>query len=248
MSFPKKRKPACSENSSLSGFISRELTNAAEIQIFPDMRIPLLFALAAGALLVTSTSRAAQHLWDFQEIYTNSDGTIQFIEMQSDAASQQFLNGFTITEKQGATILNTFTFNANLLLNSPLAGHPNTASSTLNQTMLIATANFTSLYGVVPDYIIPAGFLTAGAGRTLNFNISPAEVVNLDTLPTDGVMSLDAMSANDTPSAVAINSIANPSNFRPPESAFIPEPASALLAASGLLLLAVRRRRQSAAR
>ena len=178
------------------------------------MQKSLLFALTAGTLLITPTLRAAQHLWDFQELYTNSDGSIQFIEMACDSGGQQFLGGFTITEKQGATILNTFTFSTSLSLNSPLPGHPNTAGTTLNQTMLIATANFTSLFGIVPDYILPAGFLTTGAGKTLNFNASPVEIVNIDTLPTNGIMSLDAMSANDTATAVAINPTANPSNFR----------------------------------
>lgn len=206
------------------------------------MQRSLLFALAAGALLVTPTLRAAQHLWDFQELYTNSDGSIQFIEMASDSSGQQFLGGFTITIKQGATILNTFTFSSNLALNSPLSGHPNTASTTLNQTMLIATANFTSLFGIVPDYILPAGFLTTGAGKTLNFNVSPVEIVNIDTLPTNGIMSLDAMSANDLPTAVAINPTANPSNFRG-ETGTVPEPVSGALAGFGLILLATRRRR-----
>ena len=206
------------------------------------MHKPPLFALAAAALLVTPTLRAAQHLWDFQEIYTNSDGTLQFIEMASDSESQQFLGGFTITIKQGATILNTFTFSTDLALNSPLAGHPNTASTTLNQTMLIATANFTSLFGIVPDYILPAGFLTTGVGKTLNFNIGPVETVNLDTLPTNGIMSLDALSANDTASAVAINPTAVPRNFRG-ETGTVPEPMSGALAGFGLILLAARRHR-----
>ncbi len=192
--------------------------------------------ILAVALALAPTLPASQHLWDIQEVYTNSDGSVQFIEFFTASAGQQFLNGFTLTEMNGATTLSSFTFPNNLALNSPLAGHPNTASSTANQTFLVATSNFTSLYGIVPDYIIPAGFLTAGAGRVLDFNVSPLESINLDSLPTNGVQSLNGLVGDEDPSHFSINSTATPKNFRG-ETAVIPEPSSPTIALFGLFLL-----------
>jgi serralysin len=179
---------------------------------------------------------ASQHLWDIQEVYTNSDGSVQFIEFFTAAAGQQFLGGFTLTEMSGATTLSSFTFPANLPLNSPLAGHPNTASTTAGQTFIVGTANLLSLYGIVPDYTIGAGFLTAGAGRVLDFNVSPLESINLDSLPTNGVQSLNALSGDEDPTHFSINSFATPTNFRG-ETATIPEPSTAACFVIGLIIL-----------
>jgi serralysin len=199
--------------------------------------LPTLIALTIFALPLP----ASQHLWDIQEVYTNADGSVQFIEFFTASSGQQFLNGFTLTEMSGATTLSSFTFPNDLPLNSPLAGHPNTASTTANQTFLVATSNFTSLYGIVPDYIIPAGFLTAGSGRVLDFNVSPLESINLDSLPTNGVQSLNGIPGDEDPSHFSINSTATPKNFRG-ETAVIPEPGTAAIFIFGFLgLLGLRR-------
>ena len=44
------------------------------------MKRLLLIALATVSLIFAPTLRAAQHLWDIQEVYTNSDGSVQFIQ------------------------------------------------------------------------------------------------------------------------------------------------------------------------
>lgn len=207
------------------------------------MRATFLTVLFAGILLGEGTAHALQHLWDISEVYTSSDGSVQFIEFTTVNSSQQFLSNFTITEVQGATTLSTFTFDHDLPLNSALAGHPNTASSTANQSFLVATSNFEARFGIVPDYFIPAGFLTAGAGKVLRFNVSPLESVNLDLLPTDGVRSLDGLDDED-PSHTAINSTAVAKNFRGETATIlVPEPCAMGILAAGMVLLASRRRR-----
>ncbi len=182
----------------------------------------LLFAIAVVGMSGTS-AQASFHLWNIQEVYTNSNGTVQFIEFFSAAGSQESLSSRNLA----STGASTFVFPANLPLNSPLAGHPNTASSTQNQTFLMGTANLSTLFGVVPDYIIPAGFLTSGSGNVLNFQ-SGTDSVSLTNLPTGGAQSLNAETSNPAPTAFSINSVATPKNFRG-ETATIPEPSATLL-------------------
>ncbi len=201
------------------------------------MKRLVLIALATVSFIFPATLRASQHLWDIQEVFTTADGSIQFIEFFTASSGQQFLNNFTLTEMNGANTLSTFTFPNDLPLNSPLAGHPNTASTTANQTFLVATANFQALFGIVPDYIIPAGFLTSGAGNVLDFNVSPLESLSLSNLPTDGFQSLNGLSGDEDPSHFSINSTATPKNFRG-ETAVVPEPVTSATLILGTLLLA----------
>lgn len=123
---------------------------------------------------------ATHHLWDIQEIYSNDDGSIQFIELFSLSANQDSLNGINLvsTDSTG-TISTTYTFASN-------SGTPTT-----NHSLLLATPGFAALPGgIIPDYEIPFDFLFT-AGGTLNFD-SGADVLNYAVLPTDGVNSLDS--------------------------------------------------------
>ncbi len=120
-------------------------------------------------------AHAAFHLWDINEIYTNSDGTVQFLELFTTSNSQQFVDNHDIIASQGEAE-NTFTFPAN------------SGSPTSNQHLLLATAAFAGIPGAVtPDFILPDGFLFAPNG-TVNF--VGADSQTYASLPTDGVMSL----------------------------------------------------------
>ena len=44
---------------------------------------------------------ASFHLWVLNEIYSNADGTIQFMELTTGTGGQQFLTGHAITNSQG---------------------------------------------------------------------------------------------------------------------------------------------------
>jgi hypothetical protein len=132
-----------------------------------------LYFLSQGAM-------ATHHLWDIQEIYSNDDGSIQFIELFSLSANQDSLNGINLvsTDSTG-TISTTYTFTSN-------SGIPTT-----NRSLLLATPGFAALPGgIVPDYEIPFDFLFTAGGR-LDFD-SGADVLNYAALPTDGINSLDS--------------------------------------------------------
>ncbi len=118
---------------------------------------------------MASPVRATFHLWDINELYTNADGTVQFIELFTAFNTQQFTNGQVITFGP-----NTFTFPGN------------TPSPTGNHHLLIATSAFAAMAGVTPDFILADHFLSA-AGGTVNF--VGADFVTFPSLPTDGVRS-----------------------------------------------------------
>jgi hypothetical protein len=161
-------------------------------------------ALAAIGVCCSATpARAAFHLWKIQEIFSNQDGTVQFIELFTTASTEFFLSNHQITATSDG-VLRTFT------LNHDLGGAP----STSNRTFLIATASFGGLAGAVtPDYpTLPAGFFNPNAGSiTLNFSGVDSLTFAGATLPKDGVNSLVDASPGGAPNlGSAINS---PKNF-----------------------------------
>ncbi len=142
----------------------------------------MLLAIGGGA-------HAASSLWQINEIYSNADGSVQFIELITASSGQQFVTGQAMTSSQGAA---TYTLN----VTTDLPG------DSANKTFLIGTQGFAALNIVAPDYVVPNGFLFTGGG-TLNWG-GGTDIVSYASLPTDGKLSIDRAGAT------AINS---PTNF-----------------------------------
>jgi hypothetical protein len=192
-----------------------------------------LLALFAATILAPSSGFSFAHLWQIQEVYTNADGTVQFVEFFTNppASSEVFMSGSTLRLEVNSVAQNTFTFPTDL------------ESSTLNKTLLIGTANMTALFGITPDYVIPQNFFSKGANNTLVFSASN-DRVSLANLPVDGTMSLNGQITNTSPTATLANSQASATNFGGVTRA-IPEPTGSILVASGLFasILFMRKRR-----
>jgi hypothetical protein len=94
------------------------------------------------------------HLWNMNELYSNADGTVQFLEFTAAAGGQQFLAGHTLTSQSGATT-NTFNFT-------------NLPGDTAGKRFLVGTVGFAALGVVTPDYVVPNGFFFQGGG-TITF-------------------------------------------------------------------------------
>ncbi|WMJ08483.1 calcium-binding protein [Nitrosomonas sp. sh817] len=142
------------------------------------------------------------HVFHLNEVYSNADGTIQFIEFMGDADGQNLWAGRTITSTDGS-ITKTYNITANL---------PNAA--TLNKTVLVATQGFADLGIVTPDYIIPNGFLFLSGG-TVNFPGMDDGRLSYANLPVDGVTSLnpDSSTGINSPKNFAGNTGTVPSNI-----------------------------------
>jgi hypothetical protein len=167
---------------------------------------------------------------------------VQFVEFFTSGSGETSTNGTMLSFQINAVAQNTMTFSNVTATN----GNGNLSGSTFNKTLLIGTANLLPLYGVNPDYIIPANFLTQGSLNSVIFSAS-SDRVNLTNLPTNGVSSLDGLIGNfgTTAAATAVNAQASPKNFAG-QTAIIPEPGTAacmILGAGALGTVAFIRRR-----
>jgi hypothetical protein len=143
----------------------------------------------AATWLLADASQASFHLWYINEVFSNHDGSVQFVELFTTSSGQQFLAGHTL-----ASSGSTFNFT-----NSP--------APTNNHHLLLATAGFGAIAGgATPDYTIPANFFNP-AGDTLNF-AGGFDIKSFTPAPTDGVMSLNYTAAFSG-ATLAVNSPRN---------------------------------------
>src|SRR5262245_2706241 len=93
---------------------------------FGRLAVSLIAVLAM--LLSGPSAQAAFHLWQIREIYTDSSGTYQFVELFCPSSGQTFLNNQSITvTPAGGGAAHTFTLTSNL------------GSDTLNHALLLST-------------------------------------------------------------------------------------------------------------
>lgn len=132
-------------------------------------------SVTIALLLSVASVQASHHSWRFSEAYSNADGTLQFVEMVSNANDHDLITCCRMVAGNKSTGVDTpYSFPQNL-----------PSSATNAKSMLIATAAFESAFGITPDYIIPDGFLTMTSGDVF-YN----DTLSWDSLPTDGTNSL----------------------------------------------------------
>lgn len=123
------------------------------------------------------------HLYAIDELFTNADGTIQFVELSMPGGGgngENFWNGHFLVSTNGSTTTSFATSNL-------------PSSSTANTHVLLATAGFQALTGITPNFVIPNGFLFAGGG-TISWGSTNGAIngpgvvdtVSYGSLPTDG--------------------------------------------------------------
>jgi hypothetical protein len=143
-----------------------------------------------GCLLacVASGAMAEFHTFQIEQIFSNTDGTIQFVVLHEIAGlnGENFLSGHAFTASQGETT-QSFMFNANLP-GGASGYYGSMPSPTAFAHVLIATQGFVNLGLVMPDYVIPNGFLPLTNG-TINY--AGVDQVSYTALPTDGVSALN---------------------------------------------------------
>jgi hypothetical protein len=144
--------------------------------------------------LSAPSANAAFHLWHVKEVFSNADGSVQFIELFNSFGGEQFVANHTLRANSDGVIKN-FVIPGSL---------PNTPS-TQNTHMLIATPGFAGLPGAVsPNFTLPAGvvpFFNPNASNiTISFSGSNDSMSFAGTLlPKDGFISLTDMNASGCP-------------------------------------------------
>ncbi len=122
---------------------------------------------------------AGSHSWRINEVFSNADGTIQFIELK-ECCGMNNETGLANKWVSSQTTGNIFDFPGNLPC----------SNCTANQHLLLATAGFAALPGApTPDYIIPAGFFAIN-GDTLDYWFYDTFTFGRGELPTDCINSL----------------------------------------------------------
>lgn len=144
--------------------------------------------LGCSLACVASGALAEYHTFQIEQVFSNADGTIQFVVLHEIAGlnGENFLSGHAFTASQGAT-MQSFMFNANLP-GGASGYYGNMPSPTAFAHVLIATQGFVNLGLVMPDYVIPNGFLPLTNG-TINY--AGVDQVSYTALPTDGVSALN---------------------------------------------------------
>ena len=148
------------------------------------MRLAVLRFLASLLAAAALPASASFHLWSIGEVFSNADGSVQFVEFIALTGGQEFLAGHTLTASGGGVPTRSFTFPTNL---------PDDSSG---RRFLVGTAGFAAAGVVAPDYTVPNGFLSTGGG-TINFAGS-ADVWTYPALPADGRLSLDRNGSQGT--------------------------------------------------
>ena len=143
--------------------------------------------LVAISLAFSAVSvHAAFHLFRIDQVYSNADGSVQYVVMRETSGSN--FENFWST---GASLRATATGSAaqTIVFTSDLP-----STDTASRSVLIATSGFAALGLVTPDYTMPAQFIPR-AGGTLNY-ANGTDQITLPGLPTDGVHAVDR---NGTP-------------------------------------------------
>jgi len=135
-------------------------------------------SLLAACLLASPCAFGGAHTWDVNEVFSNADGTIQFVELREG-------NGTPGEVNVNGVAMRSLNFPAHtlMLVNGSIA------APTTNKFLLGGTAAFAALPGAPPlDFTIPNGFLRLGTADSVSYG-PPYDTlaVPAGSLPLDGI-------------------------------------------------------------
>jgi len=152
-------------------------------------------ASLACSLFAASSALAGVHTWDVVEVFSNADGTIQYIELRemNGTNTEWHLGGVTVSADDGT---GSFTFPAN---------YP---ATTAGKSILLATQGAADLLALdpnnpVPDHIVAQAPFFDHTGDTVRFG--PYDVFTFGAVPTDCINSMQDTNntSADTPTVLA---------------------------------------------
>ena len=161
----------------------------------------VMFVAALALCTLTGMARASYHTFEIVELYSNADGTIQFVLLHEYAGfnGENLLAGHALTATHGA--------------NTKLFIFPNDlpSTNTAGRYVLIATqgyvdaaASFAEFAFVMPDYVVQNQFLPTDGGVV---NYAGVDNVTYGPLPSDGQLAL--FTPSSSASYLAANEVHN---------------------------------------
>jgi len=164
--------------------------NPTRARKLSSLSIPLLGLFILG----TTGAFGGAHTWDVNELYSNADGTIQFVELREANGTP----GETGVSGQPMRSL-SFPTHTLVLINGPIA------APTTNKFLLGGTAAFAALPGSPDlDFTIPNGFLRLLANDSVSYGPP------YDTLAYGaGQIPLDGINSFNDGAVIALNSPTN---------------------------------------
>jgi len=175
----------------------------------PSVRTRLFFIVLAVSIAGNAPALAGGHTWDVNEVFSNADGTIQFVELKETGGGnfETGTGGHTVTSNT-----RTFTITSNV------------ASPTGFKHLLFATASFAALPGApTPDYIFPAGSIPffAIGGDTVSY--TPFDTWVFGMVPTNGIHSLNRVGGSLANSPTNYAGTTGSVDANPPAPPGVPE-------------------------
>jgi hypothetical protein len=138
-----------------------------------------ILSIAAVFGFATSVAFAGRHTWDVSEVFSNADGTIQFVELVE-------ANGTPGEIAVGGQLI------ASASLAHSFAIASNVDSPTSNRHLLFATQSFADLPGApTPDQIIPAGLIPFFDINGDTVSYGPYDTFVFGAVPTNGIDSMN---------------------------------------------------------
>jgi hypothetical protein len=176
-----------------------------------SLKLTLYSTMGCAIAMAPSPAQAAFHLWNIRELYSDSSGNLQFIELFDTSGFQNFVGGQQVSVTSGGST-HVFTIPGGSL-----------PGNTLNHALLIGTSGIQGAGGPMPDYIMPSGFLFTGGASITFFGANSGPY---SALPTDG--------AHSRVFGTLTDALDSPQNFAGQIGAInVPEPSTVGLLALG---------------
>jgi hypothetical protein len=141
---------------------------------------------------------AGEHTWDVWEVFSNADGTVQFIELRET-------NGGTTEFGVNGNIVRVLPSNHTFTIPNPAL-----TGSTANKSFLMATAAFAALPGApTPDRTLPANFIAQLTDTQAAFEPHDTATWAAGAIPTNGISSLSRTVAG----SVLVSGVNSPTNY-----------------------------------
>ena len=147
------------------------------------MNIRSRWLVGAAFILWASLAQGAFHMFRLEQLYTNADGSVQFVVIRESSGSngENFWTGQSLRATPTGGAQRSVTFSSDL-----------PSFSTANKRVLVATPGFAALGLVTPDYEMPANFLPINGGTV---DYAGVNQITYAALPTDGVNALSSSGA-----------------------------------------------------